>query len=241
MSSNRFLRIALLISVGLSAAPLLFGLPPHEVAAEASHIAVISWALLLACAWLAGGVFRIRVRSLKLRLGSPAIVWLLMAVGFFYLSQDEVLRFHERMDDALNTILHLHGPERLDWIDDAIVGTYGLAALLVLRIYQRELRAVGTSVPKLVWGFGLMALMVALDAASNRPSFSLILTNNAGAARALRDWMGCTEEVLKVAAETFFLAAVYESRERARALIAPSPSPAGSAAEPMREPEVIAT
>jgi len=96
-------------------------------------------------------------------------VWLLVALGFLYLSFDEVLMLHEKLDFSFH---HLYQMEENSWsdrIDDMIILTYVVIALLVLYKYQSDLKDYKNNIiPYLKPGFSLILLMICLDLLTNR-------------------------------------------------------------------------
>jgi hypothetical protein len=227
MTPSRFFQVALAVVLIACVAPLFLGLTVRDMGKEASVIAFVSYVLLLCSAYQAWRVFRARRRGVKLSFTSPQLLWAWMVAGFIYLSQDEVLRLHEKMDAAVNAMIG----GSLDWIDDAIVCSYGLGGVALLWIHRSELATVRGAARTLLAGFPLMAVMVVLDVAGNGTWLTSYAT---GHRREVQAWLGYTEEVFKVLAETCFLAAIYHARRIAEARISAAPG-APPGAEPPAE------
>ena len=71
---------------------------------EASPITWLSFFQLLTIAYLSWETFKLRKKSCSPVWKDPALLWGIIALGFLFLSIDEVIRIHENMD----SIIHKH-------------------------------------------------------------------------------------------------------------------------------------
>lgn len=193
------------------------GLATGDVKRQFGEEGVLTWistALLLACSWTAWQVFRRRDGTIHADVWRESrFLWALIAVAFAFLAADELLKIHETADHAIHGALGLVESRLSDRLDDAIVGVYGLAALLVLWLYRAELRFARPLLPFL--GIALVCFfgMVAGDLLTSTHEVWL-----AGVVR-----LSLAEDALKVIAECLFLAGF---REAALAQRSKSPTPA---------------
>jgi hypothetical protein len=203
VKTERILTAVLLLDLLVVAAALALGHRAGDLQRHfGEHMAVtwLSFFKLLAVGTLSGAIYKARRRETEPGgWKSPALIWLLMAVGFVFLAIDEIALLHEGMDHRINELFGLADGPFSDRIDDAIVGAYGIAGLAVMFFYRRELGRFAAVSPYLAGGFLLLFLMVAFDTLSHRPDMI------EGAA--LREFFKVAEDVLKLFGESFFLAA----------------------------------
>ena len=158
---------------------------PHRFFAERKIGTHLSVANLLATAVLSALSAR--------RLGPVpfARFWRVAAVGFVWLACDDLFTFHEEIDRGVHALLGLD-PEHpvTDHLDDLIVASYGVAAMVLAYRYRADLSRLTWMHLILAVGFALFTVMVLAD---------------------LLDWSKALEESLKVVAGTLifvgFLAA----------------------------------
>ena len=147
---------------------------------------------------------------------SPAVIWGIIAVSFFFLAVDDLFLIHERTDLFIHRLLGVEATPVTDRLDDCFVGLYGLAGLAALIIHRNELRAFLASFPYFCAGFLLMFIMVVLDIATNGDQLLVALFGRR-AADFLVVWLAVAEDAFKVLAEAFFITAFYAVWQQARA------------------------
>ncbi len=104
-------------------------------------------------------------------------VWLVLAVGFAFLSLDELLRFHERAGRLLETT-ESSGLFR-SW-NDIIVILYGIFALLMLGVMLPALMRSPKVLEMFVVGFAFYAIHTFIDSTNEPPTVvSVILEESA--------------------------------------------------------------
>lgn len=178
-----------------------------------------SFVLLWLCAWVLAETYRLR----RAQLSQPgdARIWLLMCLGFCFLTIDEVAFVHEGLDKLGHLVLGVKETALTDRVDDVIPLGYALVGVCVMLRFRRELRRF----PGLWTWVGLgMALMVAsqvLDALTNRKDV-LWLWLEPGAAAYWWAKLVALEEGLKVLAEAVFLGGFLRCREAAQRMGPPA-------------------
>ena len=188
------------LGLALVAIAVGVGVATGDVKRQFEEEGVLTWfstALLLACSGSAWQVFRRRGGAIHAGVWRESrFLWALIGVAFVFLAADELLKIHETADHAIHDALGLVESRLSDRIDDAIVGVYGLAALLVLWLYRAELRFARPLLPFL--GVALICFfgMVAGDL--------LTSTREVWIAGTVR--LSLVEDALKVIAECLFLA-----------------------------------
>ena len=200
--------LAVLLALGLGFA---WYQNPTAYTGEGDPITWLSFAHLLVTGGLAGGVFYCRTGGgLDLAVWrQPAFVWLLMALGFLFLTVDEVAKVHESLDRFVHRLLQRPETALSDRLDDAILLGYGLVGVTVLYAYRSELLSYQTVLPLVICGFVLFLFMGLLDALVNRPDVFLFMGISQEGSASLGKWIGGVEEGLKILAEAAFLGAAY--------------------------------
>ena len=206
--------IAVVVPLGLNSAyadpSLHFG--------EGLPMTWISVFQLLGIAYLAERVYRQRRCTTELGWSDACTVWRIVSGGFVFLALDELLQIHEMVDPLIHAVLGMAETGLSDRLDDLIVGLYGLAGLLVLRRYRAEVLRYGAAAPYFVGGFLIFAVMVALDATTNRLDVLGMLIADGQALEGTLAWMGVLEDSLKNIAEVMFIAALVRCASVARRL-----------------------
>ncbi len=176
---------------------------------EGQFITWLSALQLAAVAFYSFRIFTSRCQEYQqLCWGSPAVIWFLVALGFIFLTGDELLQLHEKTDAMIHRVLAMKETRISDRIDDVIVGVYLLIGAALLYRYRREMLRCMRIYPFMVTGFALSIIMVFLDMYTNL---------------APGDWISPTiyrlsivEDSLKIYAELFFLMAFHDAAKKAR-------------------------
>lgn len=214
-------RILLRFPVGLLAAMLvaatqgvLRGLRPSHYFKEGRPFTQFHAVMLAAIGLLTLGNFHAKTRKLdgfRARLASPAAIWLLMSVGFFYLALDEVACFHEKLGDLVPRLLNLPDTPLTERIDSALVGVYGIVGLAALYAYRSELGLYRSVWTWLFVGFVLLGASVVLDLLTDDAWIFQRLLDDKARAKTWQERFALLEEVLKLEATAFFLLAFVQA------------------------------
>jgi hypothetical protein len=183
---------------------------------EGGFITKLSMLQLLALSWLAYKIFQARggMRGRSLWQGA-AKVWIIIALGFLFLTADERFRIHENIDFGIHDIFNLPETPLNDRLDDALVGLYGLAGIGLLFMYRKEFSICRASFPYFIGGFILLFTMVAFDMLTNRNDLLPLLFDH-HRADVLEAWLSQAEDAAKVFAEAFFIGAFYAIWQKVR-------------------------
>ena len=189
---------------------VLIGNPPEQYfSKEATYITWVSFTQMLIIANICWRIYKnVRLESDKSFWKSPALLWMLVFIGFLYLSLDEVIRIHENLDNIIHRIFHLQKTEMSDRLDDAIVGLYGLLGIFVLLIFNSELKRYKDALMIFGFGFVLFFLMVCADMSVNSTSFLKHLFHGCDISL-LFSTIKILEESFKLMAEAVFISAFY--------------------------------
>jgi lipopolysaccharide/colanic/teichoic acid biosynthesis glycosyltransferase len=172
---------------------------------------------LLVVAWLAAAIFHARKPAAETPLWQqPRLVWLLIALGFCFLTADQLFDLHEGMDNVLHTLFRIRETAWTDRIDDFIVMGYGLCGLGVLWAYRHELAKFFGLLPFLAFGFVFFGLSAVCDVASNRPDFIPALFANPILGDGMFRAVSSADQILTLIAEGFFAAGFYYAWRQAR-------------------------
>lgn len=177
----------LVLLVGAAAIGATFADSPSRLFGEGDPITLVSTCYLVGTGWLALQMYRYRRTAVWRR--DPALVWLLASIGFVFLGLDDLLRIHERVDEAIHRWLAIEATDLTDRIDDGLVGLYGAVGVGLALWGRAEFSRARTAIRYLVWGFGVFVVMVAIE----------FLVD---AADGLDGWDDVIEDSAKVVAET---------------------------------------
>ena len=189
--------VFILIGLFIVKSPLLY------FGKEASFITWLSFLQLLIIAYLSWKTF-------KLQKEKSAILWGLIALGFLFLSIDEVARIHENMDSFIHKhILHIKETAISDRLDDLIVGVYALFGIGTMYFFREELKKYYKVIPYFVIGFILIFSMVTVELIVNRFDVLPALISNHSFAKSVYKLGKIMEESFKLFAEGVLIGAFY--------------------------------
>ena len=177
-------------------ADILFG--------ELGPVTLWSFLQILAGSLLCFDMYRLRhTGGFFKRLAGPSTVWLLMGIGFLFLSVDEVAQLHERTDKAIHHVLGMQETGLTDHLDDFLVLMYGVVGLTVLWICRKEILIMMQKRSPFIAACAIFFIMVLLDTLTNGGSKELL-------APSVEPVLGAFEDTLKVVADSFFVYAFAE-------------------------------
>ncbi|WP_430809907.1 MULTISPECIES: hypothetical protein [unclassified Carboxylicivirga] len=136
------------------------------------------------------------------------LIWILVALGFVFLSLDEKFLIHEQLDTMLHELFNMKETALSDRIDDFLILGYGLIGLVFLIRFRTEFLRHKTGVAMLSLGFGVMVLSVIFDTLGNSNTWDDIFSGRIPSA-ALHQLGIVVEESLKITAEAFLLSGFY--------------------------------
>lgn len=209
----RFTAALLLFDAVAFATPLLLGVPPIAYARDLNPVVPVSVGQLLAVAWLAWGVYRLRRCVPPRKRRSPAVLWALIAGGFLYLALDEALRFHENLDVRIHRLLQLQPTPWTNRLDDLIVASYAIVGGASLLAGRGELAPFRAAWPYLAAGFALTFGMVALDILTHDETLLGAWFDDPRRRVLWHQWLSAVEELFKLLAEAFFVGALFVCRQ----------------------------
>ena len=209
MSAKSVLLITLSVNVCFIALGFLLGKSPEQYfGKEASPITWVSFFQLLTIAVLSWKTFKIR---------KGMLLWGIIALGFLFLSIDEVARIHENMDSFIHKkILHMHETALSDRLDDLIVGFYALIGMGTLYFYREELKKYQKAMFFLVISFILIFSMVGTELIANRFDVLPALIPSHHLAKQVYVSCKVLEEVFKLFAEAFLISTFYQCFQLAK-------------------------
>lgn len=150
-------------------------------------------------------IYRRRPQSRSNRLSEQRLIWLVIAVGFFFLALDDAGKIHEGIDKFIHEYFDMVETDWSDRIDDIIIAIYALIGAATLYLYRAELNRYRFASGYLLAGFSALLLTIVLDLMSNGPGFFLWLGATDEAAQSLETVVDACEEVSKLLAEAIFL------------------------------------
>ncbi len=208
---RKLIEVIIGFDLAMVALALLLGDPAHYYfMKEESFINYLSAFQLLLLAFVSAEFYMFRRRNSKeQKLTDWYIIWGLAALGFLFLSFDEVFMIHENMDLYIHSWLGLEESALSDRLDDLIIACYGLIALLILFLGRQELLFFRKAFPYLKAGFLLLFIGVGLDALTNGHDIIDFL----GLGSDFFSLCSILEETLELLAQCFFIATFLWFRE----------------------------
>lgn len=202
---KKFFYAALIANTIFIVIGLFCGKPVEEVfGKEASFITWVSFSQLLITSIFCWKIFKQRGKK------GEAFLWLLISIGFLFLSIDEVARIHENMDSIIHKkLFHMKETALTDRLDDLIIGVYALIGISVLYSFRNELKKFKQALPYLITSFLLILLMIITELISNRYDFLPYLLKNEDVAKGVYQVCKVGEEAFKLFAEALLATAFY--------------------------------
>ncbi|MEM9245798.1 MAG: hypothetical protein AAGA67_08685 [Cyanobacteria bacterium P01_F01_bin.153] len=223
-----------LLVVGLTMArAIMRGKSPMRYFGEAGIISWLSFLQLLVLAALSLWIFLMRKRGAPVKWTAPQALWQWMAIGFFFLAVDEIAQIHEMLDSSFHSFFQIQENRLTDSIDDLIVLLYGVAGGYILYLFRQEFKRYRPAFKLVTYAFISAAIMVVfdvftnIDPESNIDAFKVFFSD-LESRHALLVWLQATEEVFKILAEGFFIAAFAICLQIARQLNQSTPTNADS-------------
>jgi hypothetical protein len=100
--------------------------------------------------------------SLKKRF-AKSVIWLVMAIGFLWLSFDEILMIHEKTDKAFHQFFQIKETSLTNRMDDIMVFSYPVLGLLAMYFSRKALYPYRKSLYFVVLGVALFCIMAVYD------------------------------------------------------------------------------
>lgn len=181
---------------------------PLQEFEEEGLVTWFSVALLVMSGLLCLAIYIFRLRQ-ECKFLAPQLVWLIFTAGFIFLALDEKLLIHEQLDDNLKVYFHIEKNALNDRLDDFIVGLYGLAGIVIIYLFRRELVMPVWLRGMLVFGFVALFFMIVFDAVTNQREIVFILFRPNYLARQVNLVLMGLEDSLKILSESAFLVVFY--------------------------------
>ena len=218
MTTKKVLLITISINLAFIILGLIIGNPPEQYfSKEGTYITWVSFIQLLVIANLSLKIFKtIKNNSSESIFKSPALIWGIIALGFFYLATDEVIRIHENLDNIIHRSFHITKSAISDRLDDAIVAFYGLIGIFIMFLFKNELLNYKKTLPLFMVGFLFFFLMTIADMSANRQDVVKILTSSRESRMLLFSTLKVMEEGFKLFAEALFISAFFNCLTIAR-------------------------
>lgn len=175
---------------------------------ERGFISFLSVFQLLAIAYLAHKILRLKTRISPSLKKATKLFWQIVCWGFVFLAADEFFSIHEVTDLLIHDIFNLHETPVTDRIDDVIVALYGLFGVGLLWLNRGEITVHKRALAFLKQGFLLMIVMVAIDAFSNDQGL-LERFFIPSTADVIQHSLYQLEDSIKILIEAFFMLAFY--------------------------------
>ncbi|MEM7591305.1 MAG: hypothetical protein AAF383_07270 [Cyanobacteria bacterium P01_A01_bin.83] len=209
---------SLAITVAITKAAVL-GISPKTYFGEVDRggfITYISCLQLLVAGVMAMIISKVAKSAQQLR--NSRWFWLVIALGLWFLTLDDLLGIHEYLDYLLHELFQFEETEISDLADDLIVGGYLVVFLIYVISQWQSIKIFHSSFNWFKLGFVLTAVMVVLDMASNNTLFVSMVTDDNALASNLQEWLGVIEDSIKIFAEGMFIVGIYKCWQIAKRL-----------------------
>lgn len=219
MKPDIFFKLVIFIDLLVVFYALVTGNYSGEPFKEDAFVTKFSYYQLLFSSFLSFYVFNIRKSQLQISSWrSLPVVWLLIALGFLYLSFDEVNQYHENLDINIHNLFHIKETGFTDRIDDLIIGIYLFLGIYLLSLYKEELLFYKKFKYIFLVAFYLTALMIIFDLLSNGNGVLYFFVHDIDYSKYLQEKISIFEDILKIFAEGFLLGGIYSCLNIAKKL-----------------------
>ena len=210
MSVKKVLFLTLAVNLVFILIGLVIGRPPEQYfSKEASYITWVSFFQLLMVSYFSLKVFKSTKENNNYFWQNSAFLWLIIAIGFLFLSIDEVIRIHENLDRIIHKSFHIKETAISDRIDDALVGLYALIGMGILYFYRNELKKYKSALIFFSISLIFVFLMVFSEMIVNRNDVLPLIFSNRSIVSALYSTFKVLEESFKLFAEAVLITSMY--------------------------------
>ena len=186
---------------------------------EGEFITVISCLQLLIAAILSWKIYRLARHSQQVKLSKSSLFWLIVSLGMLFLSLDDALGIHEKIDFWLHDLFRIQETEITDLADDIIVGGYLLLFLIYVAFKWQIIQVFKQSFNIFQIGFILTLMMIVLDIVTNNNFFISLMVDDSSQVPILKQWLSVLEDSIKIFAEGIFIVGIYQCWQIAKSLI----------------------
>lgn len=209
MNPDTFFKLVILIDLSVVFYALVTGNYSGELFKEDAFVTKFSYYQLLFLSFLSFYIFNIRKSQLQIsNWRSLPVVWLIIALGFLYLSFDEVNQYHEYLDINIHNLFHIKETGFTDRIDDLIVGIYLFLGIYLLSLYKEEVLLYKKAKNIFLVAFYLTVLMIIFDSLSNRNDILYFFVHDIDYSNYLQEKINIFEDILKIFAEGVLLGGI---------------------------------
>lgn len=211
MSTQTISIFLICLNLGIIIIGLFTRSPEQYFGKEASPVTWISFFQLMLISFYTWQIFIARKEQVKADSKNiHYVLWLLISLGFLFLSIDEVARIHENMDSFFHKkLFHMKESAFSDRLDDMIIGFYAIIGISVLAIFKEELKKYYKAIPLLVISILLVFIMVVVELFANRFDIIPAIFQDIKMAKLVYKSCKVIEESLKLFAEASLVSTFY--------------------------------
>lgn len=177
---------------------------------EGEFITVISCIQLLIAAILSWKIYQLARHSQQVKLSKSSLFWLVVSLGLLFLSLDDAVSIHEKIDFWLHDLLRIEETEITDLADDIIVGGYLLLFLIYVAFKWKVIQIFKKSFSIFQIGFILSLIMIVLDIVTNNNLFISLIVDDSSQVLIFRQWLSALEDSIKIFAEGIFIVGIHK-------------------------------
>ena len=209
---------SLSVTVAIAAAAAVDKSPDFHFK-EGEFITVISCIQLLIAAILSWKINRLARHSQQVKLSKSSLFWLIVSLVLLFLSLDDALSIHEKIDFWLHDLFKIEETEITDLADDIIVGGYLLLFLIYVTFKWKVIQIFQQSFSIFQIGFILSLMMIVLDIVTNNNFFISLVVEDSSQVPILKQCLSALEDSIKIFAEGIFIVGIYQCWQIAKSLI----------------------
>ncbi|MGD1871869.1 MAG: hypothetical protein ACFB02_02335 [Mastigocoleus sp.] len=209
----------ILIIVSALSRAWILDVNPKRYFDEGGYVSWFSFLQILVAAYFAWNIFKFRAaRNDKFDSKNSHNIWLILSLGCLFLSFDELLALHEKLDTFIHYSLKIQETNLTDRIDSLIVLVYAIVGIGILYWAKYELRKFKAALPWFYIGLFLTFSMIFLDLLTDSKEFVHFFFTDLMQADLINDYIGIVEECCKLFAEGVFIMTLYRCLEISRSL-----------------------
>lgn len=147
--------------------------------------------------------------SLKWHKNASTRPFFISAIGFLFLGLDDLFSLHENIDKLIHILFRMKETAWTDHIDDFILLSYGLVAVIFIKDFVKEFKRHPYMVGLILGGIFLFFIMFCLDFLTNNVETFIYFFKDffSGDIVHKKDVFKMIEESFELLGEAFFLAA----------------------------------
>ncbi|MEL7246347.1 MAG: hypothetical protein AAGM40_29065 [Cyanobacteria bacterium J06573_2] len=195
----------------------LLNVHPKRYFADQGYVSWFSFLQIIFASYLAWKIYKTRKATVLTNNTTFSLnnykFWAILSLGFLFLSLDEMLQIHEKIDFLIHDIFQLQKTSQTDRIDGLIVLLYALCGGGIVYWAKSELRKLKLALPLFSLALFATFLMIFLDLITDSRDIVYWIINDNIVADEVQRLIGIAEECCKIIAEGIFIVTFHRCLE----------------------------